>query len=475
MTTTRPETATRLAVAPRLLFEMRRTVGTMTSSGPGGGYPVAEVAFLATEAAALQRELGPDLFSVLFAVAVSASERDGGLALDGATARVVEQTGFHRVKASRLIRQLEDAGFLHLQQQSVPGRKGFVRSTTWLSPSLYRAAHDPALAVVRVPAAPHERALSVSHNGPAAGVTSDVADPDSVAASGAARHDTAGGAPGPNAVASRDSVGRDSVDAARDVAASDVARLDSAGVHAGRSAVEVQRSIVGRHPHENDDDDSHSSAGHDPTSTAGAYAGSLRLVGQGLVSGTSALDPGRAVAALVGQAAPVPAQDVDRLEPAALIELLRSWGVFDADKLVERTPRDVLVAKVREISGRWSSVSNPGAYLRTAVRDELARGTSPLAAASSQPAPRRAAAPPPSPTPADEEDPPSAGEIRAALHELAAETRAAVEARADAAVAEMPDNLRGFTQLVNGLRNATLARELRELGVLPRVSDPSPP
>ena len=82
-----------------------------------------------------------------------------------------------------------------------------------------------------------------------------------------------------------------------------------------------------------------------------------------------------------------PPSVVAGLPAADVVALLEQWGVFDAEAVVRTADPAVLDAALREISGRFAEIKNPGAYLR-----RLLAGGGPVARASAPAAP-----PPPVP------------------------------------------------------------------------------
>lgn len=486
-----------LAAAPRLVFEIRRTIATMTSAGPGNGYASIEVVLLADAALELQRELGPDLFTVLLTVALSSTERDGEMVTEGPTPVVVGQTGWHRVRVSKMLTGLQAAGFLSLEQHAIPGQKGFTKTMARLAPDLYRRV-DRRMSVVT-----HERTsgappagLSDPYNVPTTAGGNGVTEPDTVPGDGVAKHDTVRpnavtqvDTARPNAVAVGDSVdiaaGRNAVDSSGVAGPGSVAGPNGAGpgdsvsgrwvrVVPGRGAVDSSDTVAPRHLHEDGDDECHSSRGDDHDPGPAPAQGTLRPVGGPLVDGTAALAPAAAVAALVGRAPTVRVEEVPHLRPDALRELLASWGVFDVDRLLTRYPTHVLTYAVQSVITRWQTVENPGAYLRKVLRQADAPPTSGSPAPPSRPstaepgtadAPARRPAPPPAVDTDPEPVPPEV--LAAALAACPPQVRQEVEAVADAALANVPDNLRGLTALVNAYRRNALAEALRDRGLLP--------
>jgi hypothetical protein len=94
------------------------------------------------------------------------------------------------------------------------------------------------------------------------------------------------------------------------------------------------------------------------------------------------------------------------LPAAEVVALLGQWGVFDAESVVRTADPGVLDAALREISGRFAEIKNPGAYLRRllaaggpAPQRHRTAGSAPPPAAPHVAAPP-AAAPPASSVPA---------------------------------------------------------------------------
>lgn len=328
-----------LRVVPSLVFDVTRTVGTLTTAAFGPGYVSTQVTLMSNAALGLQRDLGPELFTVLLVLAMSADEERGGLVVDSATAALTAQTGWGRQKCSRLLTQLETAGFLRSEQQRIPNDKGkltFAYMRTWLTPELYQTT---------------ERRLTIATAPPVSGA----------GASAVGNWNN-----GPTLSADAFCVSGTSVGAER----------DNEGVGAGQSADAFPDTEPPRHHHgDEDEDDFHSPGGDEDEQPAARSA--VRSANADFAGMRPALPRElRSSAALAYATQPASARpavrtnvaEVRRMSAYQTEELLRSWRVFGAQHLVRDTPPQVLAEAIAATTDRLDSVANPGAYFRQLLR-----------------------------------------------------------------------------------------------------------
>ncbi|MGY1809140.1 hypothetical protein ACI8AF_17365 [Blastococcus sp. SYSU D00669] len=115
------------------------------------------------------------------------------------------------------------------------------------------------------------------------------------------------------------------------------------------------------------------------------------------------------------------------LPVADVVALLEQWGVFDAESVVRTADPVALDAALREISGRFGEIKNPGAYLRRL----LATG------GPTPPRDRAAAVPPPLPAPPVPSVPAARPVVRPAVPGPEAARPAAVQVAAGPSLPEL--------------------------------------
>lgn len=444
--TNRPK-GTALRAVPRLAFEIRRVMGTVTSEGFGPGYTSTEVHVMSTAALELQRELGVEPFVVVLTLAMAGREEaDGSLVVDTPTPLLMKQTGWGREKVYRIVGQLEAAGFL--QRGTVgrtvrdDGRTGFGRTRIILSPALYTTVEERVT-----------RTRTLSGVAP-----TGVAEPDTThLASAAGFSDTT-----PSAVGEPDT---------RDEAAGHTGAGFSGTSGPGHSHVDGDDY---EHLHQPDhDDEAHVVRGPVRLAASDGDLAEMLPFTRPLPAHLEAAAP-----TVVGSAAAAPTpehvhvQQSRRLTRDQLVSLLKSWRVMDATKIVDTTPNQLLHDAVTTVISRLEErkVRNPGGYLRTLIQEGLRTGSVPTPLAPpavtplrSDPEPARRA---PVPAPSVEADPevvPPAV-LEEVLNRLDPAVRERLEQAAQQAVDAAPWVKGPGTAA--GLRQATLASLLREGGHL---------
>lgn len=428
-----------LRAVPRLAFEVRRTIATVTDRGVTPGYASTEVSLLSDASLELQRDLGPDRFGVLLALVMSAREEDGRLVVEGATDVVRTQTRWSRAKASRVIAQLEDAGFM--QRHQARTGTGFDKSRCWLDPALYQTV---------------ERRLSVAATEVRTGSTE--------------RADTKPYTAPPTPGGTK-----------RDSTPPGDTEPDTTPVRAGHPGEQIRDTRVLDHHHgDGDEDELHCSAGHaDEPRRHGLTASDADLAAL-LPLNTPQVVGSSALAQLLPSSTPMSVEEVRHVPRDEIVSLLKSWRVFDAEQIVLTTPSNVLTAAVAAVTSRAGTIENPGGYLRNLLR-RAAQGQAPTAKTSGTPTvstalPRsdphgttgvppstpRTPAPPP---PVEDDVIVDSAAVDDALSALAADVREALHAGVDQEVSAT-SWARG--PLAAALRRNLLTERLQELGVLPR-------
>lgn len=431
MTAQTPRTPTRGAAAvravPRLVFEIRRTVGTVTTAGFGPGYASTEVVLLSTPALELQQELGVEAFAVLLILAMSAQEQaDGQLVVEAPNPLVVRQTGWSRNKAARFITELEDAGFIaRPERRRVTGEDGrlvYAKTELVLSSNLYQTVER------RLTVATTERVTTAQ----------------------------------PTTASSRSSGPKASSAPIRSSGRTSASNQGSGPEGAGQPTALSRSTAQSQHLHDDEvDDDVHSVGGENEMPAAGQAAAGQprdRLRALGALAGDG--DPRRTLAVLSGAEPTFTVEETRELGEEELIDLLSSWKVYQPARLVRQTPRPLLLEAVRAITSRWDEIDNPGAYLRSLLR-EGSRGAAPALRGGSNAPPRAV------PSALDHKAEPLAdrGEITAAMGRLPDELCAELERIAAAAV-QADEHARRVRGLAAGVRLNALDRELRRRGLL---------
>lgn len=356
-----------LAAAPSLVFEVRKVVGTFTNAGPGSGYRSLELTMASGAALELLHQLGPDAFIVLQTLVLLTEEADDQLVVTANSTDIGAHLGWHRAKASRLITQLETAGFLAREQEHLGRGKGeaWGRVRYVLSPTLYRAV---------------ERRLSITHSDRPLGVNASAVTKRDTTDAGA--EDLASGV-GSSAVTNPNSTSnRSGVEVGAAVSCA-VTNLDTTDVPAGQRADASRDTteLANLHGYEGMTNPHLSSTPHVNDNEAitlsqatAAILGTLTAVG----AGPSPL--GQDTIAVTNDTLP-------RLTDSEMVALLRGWHVYDAERLVASTARHVLDTAVQQVGDNWDNVKKPGAYLRRLLAEAATPATVPQRPPGSSPAP----------------------------------------------------------------------------------------
>lgn len=450
--------------APELVFEIRRTIGALTSDGFAQPRHSTEVAVRSDAALRLIQQIGPENFLLLLTLAMEADERDGDLRVESATDAMQSALGWSRNKTNQRLRLLADAGYITRNQQVRNTAQGaaFGKGYLILHTDLYTTSHrnTPAPA----PDAAENTTLGEYLLAPRiSGAKQKSQDLPPVAQKPGSGTKAAGQ---PAAQIPADQI-LGSRETAPPVTQKPVAQKmgraeNSTKIPDTQKACSTE--TVQHHDYEDDYELHREPTKNENTSPAPRDDDSLRRISDTVEKLTHLTPP--------------PPIDVSKLDIEKAGELtrqeitavLQNWKVFDGASLTASTPLPFLQQTIVAVVSRLGTVQNPGAYFRKLIREGQERNSTPSPAPQPTPTPtppsysrHTPTEPAAQETPKSEEEPEmTSKEVEERLNQLPEDARAQLIEEAKQEVKEKYPTAVGFDYLMERLLKTQLADKLRE-------------
>lgn len=449
---------------PELVFEIRRTIGALTSDGFSQPRHSTEVAVRSDAALRLIQQIGPENFLLLLTLAMEAEERDGDLRVESATDAMQSALGWSRNKTNQRLRLLADAGYITRNQQVRNTAQGaaFGKGYLILHTDLYTTSHrnTPAPA----PGAAENTTLGEYLLAPRiSGAKQKSQDLPPVAQKPGSGTKSAGQ---PAAQIPADQI-LGSRETAPPVTQKPVAQKmgraeNSTKIPDTQKACSTE--TVQHHDYEDDYELHKEASKNENTSPASRDGDSLRRISD-TVEKLTHLTPPPPI-----DVSKLDIEKADELTRQEITAVLQNWKVFDGASLAASTPLPVLRETIVAVVSRLETIQNPGAYFRKLLREGQERNSTPTPAPQPTPTPTpptytRPASSQPAvseTSPSPEEPDMSSEEVEAHLNQLPEDVRSHLVEEAMREVKEKYPAAVGYDYLMERLLKTQLADKLRE-------------